>query len=107
MLNAPWIENKKQTMPTASPQSSLPPEQIYERLRNVVTDRLALTPEQISALRPELPIIQGLQLDSLAQVTLIAGIEDEFHIELDMEDRQRITTIADLITLIQERSAAN
>jgi acyl carrier protein len=93
-------------MTTASPQSSaLPPEQIYERLRAIVIDRLALTPEQIAALRPDMPIVQGLQLDSLATVTLIAGIEDEFHIELDMEDRERITTIADLITLIQERAA--
>jgi|ERR1700722_5334484 acyl carrier protein len=92
-------------MTTASSQSStLPPEQIYERLRAVVTERLSLTPEQLAALSPELPIVQGLQLDSLATVTLIAGIEDEFHIELDLEDRERITTIADLITLIQERA---
>jgi acyl carrier protein len=95
-------------MTTASSQSSaLPPEQIYERLRAVVTERLFLTPEQIEALRPDLPIVQGLQLDSLAQVTLLAGIEDEFHIELDMEDRQHITTIGDLVTLIQQRWAAN
>jgi acyl carrier protein len=92
---------------TPAPQSSaLPPEQIYERLRAVVTDRLDLTPEQIDSLNPDLPIVQGLQLDSLAQVTLIAGIEDEFHIELDMEDRQSITTIGDLVALIQQRSAA-
>lgn len=91
-------------MTTSSQSSTLPPEQIYERLRAVVTERLSLTPEQLTALRPELPIVQGLQLDSLATVTLIAGIEDEFHIELDLEDRERITTIADLITLIQERA---
>jgi acyl carrier protein len=92
-------------MTTASPQpSALPPEQIYERLRAIVTERLALTAEQIAALRPDLPIVQGLQLDSLATVTFIAGIEDEFHIELDLEDRERITTIADLISLIQERA---
>jgi acyl carrier protein len=92
-------------MTTASSQpSTLPPEQIYERLRAVVAERLSLTPEQLAAMRPDLPIVQGLQLDSLATVTLIAGIEDEFHIELDLEDRERITTIADLITLIQERA---
>jgi len=92
-------------MTTATPQpSAIPPDQIYERLRAVVSERLVLTPAQIDALGPDLPIIQGLQLDSLAQVTLIAGIEDEFHIELSLEDRQEITTIADLITLIQERA---
>jgi len=95
-------------MTTASSQSSsIPPEQIYERLRAVVSEHLVLTPEQIAALRPELPLVQGLELDSLATVTLIAGIEDEFQIELDVEDRQRITTIADLIALIQERSVAH
>jgi acyl carrier protein len=95
-------------MTTAGSQSSaIPPEQIYERLRVIVTERLVLTTEQIAALSPELPIVQGLQLDSLATVTLIAGIEDEFQIELDLEDRQRITTIADLIALIQQRSAAH
>jgi len=93
-------------MTTAS-TSALPPDQIYERLRAIVTERLILSPEQLDALGPDLPIVQGLQLDSLAQVTLIAGIEDEFHIELSLEDRESITTIADLITLIQERSAAS
>jgi acyl carrier protein len=95
-------------MTTSSSQSSaLPPEPIYDRLRAIVTERLDLTPEQIAALRPDLAIVQGLQLDSLAQVTLIAGIEDEFNIELSLEDRQSITTIADLIALIRERAAAN
>ncbi len=92
-------------MSTASSQPALPREQVYERLRSLVADRLMLSPEQISSLSPDLPIVQGLQLDSLAQVTLIAGIEDEFHIELDLDDRQSITTIGDLITLIQQRAA--
>jgi len=91
----------------SSPSPALSPEQIYDRLRAVVTERLDLTPEQIDDLSPDLPIVQGLQLDSLAQVTLLAGIEDEFHIELDMDDRQGITTIGDLVTLIQQRSAAH
>jgi acyl carrier protein len=95
-------------MSSASSQpSTLSREQIYERLRTVVTERLTLTPEQISSLAPGLPVVEGLQLDSLAQVTLIAGIEDEFHIELELEDRQRITTIADLVTLIQERASGH
>ncbi len=94
-------------MISSSQSAGLQPDQILERLRAIVTDRLDLTPEQIDALSPDLSIVEGLQLDSLAQVTLIAGIEDEFHIELDMDDRQRITTIGDLVTLIQQRSAAN
>lgn len=93
-------------MITSSQSSAFPPEQIYQRLLAVVADRLVLTPEQIDAINPDLPIVQGLQLDSLAQVTLLAGIEDEFHIELDMEDRQHINTVSDLVMLIQRRAVA-
>ena len=94
-------------MSSASPQpSTLLPEQIFERLRAIAAERLVLTPEQVSTFRPDSPVVEGLQLDSLAQVTLIAGIEDEFQIELSLEDRERITTIADLVALIQERLAA-
>jgi acyl carrier protein len=95
------------TNSTANPQPpAIPPNEIYERLLSVVSERLTLTPEQVESLHPDLSIVQGLQLDSLAQVTLIAGIEDEFHIELDMEDRQHINTIADLVALIQQKMAA-
>jgi acyl carrier protein len=85
---------------------ALSSEQIYERLRAIAIERLSLTPEQIESMRPDLPLVEGLQLDSLAQVTLIAAIEDEFGIVLEIEDRQRVTTIRDLVTLIRERSAA-
>jgi acyl carrier protein len=85
---------------------ALSSEQIYERLRAIAVERLSLTPEQIESMRPDLPLVEGLQLDSLAQVTLIAAIEDEFGIVLEIEDRQRVTTIQDLVTLIRERSAA-
>jgi acyl carrier protein len=82
------------------------PEQIYERLRAIAVERLSLTPEQIASMRPEQPIVEGLQLDSLAQVTLIAAIEDEFGVVLEMEDRERIHTLRDLVTLIRERAAS-
>jgi acyl carrier protein len=75
-------------MMSSSQSAGLQPDQILERLRAIVSDRLDLTPEQIDALSPDLPIVEGLQLDSLAQVTLIAGIEDEFHVELNRRSEQ-------------------
>jgi acyl carrier protein len=89
---------------TGSSPAPLSPEQIYQRLRAIAIERLSLTPEQIASMRPDLPLVEGLQLDSLAQVTLIAALEDEFGFELELEDRARITTIRDLVSLIQERS---
>jgi acyl carrier protein len=90
-------------MSTTSPQSpSLA--RIYSRLREIAVTQLELGPEKIESMRPDLPLVEGLQLDSLAQVTLMAAIEDEFGVEFELEDRQRITTVHDLVTVIQERS---
>ena len=90
---------------SASPPAA--PKQIFGRLLTVAKTQLSLTDEQIEKISPELPLVEGLQLDSLAQVTLIAAIEDEFGVEFELEDRQRITTIRDLVELIEERSASN
>jgi acyl carrier protein len=93
-------------MTTLSSRSSAP-DQIYARLRGIAAAELSLTPEQIGSMRPGLRLVEGLQLDSLAQVTLMAAIEDEFGIVFELEDRQRITTIADLVNVIEERLAAS
>ena len=85
-------------------QPALSAQQIYERLRAIAIERLSLTPEQIASMSPEQPIVEGLQLDSLAQVALIAAIEDEFGVVLELEDRQNIHTLADLVALIKERA---
>jgi acyl carrier protein len=88
-------------MSTTSPQPS-PPDQIYLRLKGIAETQLALTPEQMQRISPGLPLVEGFQLDSLAQVTLMAAIEDEFGVVIELEDRQRITTLGDLVTLIEE-----
>ena len=86
---------------------ALTAEAVLARLKTVVEQNLELKPEQLGALRFDTPIVEGLQLDSLAQVTLITSVEGEFGIEFELEDRQRLTTIRDLVQLIQERAAGN
>ncbi len=79
---------------------------ILEHLKTVARTELELTPSQVAAIGPDTVIVEGLQLDSLKQVVLLASIEDTFGFELTLEDRQELqamSTVADLIRFIQSR----
>ena len=79
---------------------------ILDYLKTVARTELELTPSQVTGIRPETVIVDGLQLDSLKQVVLLASIEDTFKFELTLEDRQELqamSTVADLIRFIQSR----
>ena len=78
--------------------------EVLEYLKGVALTELELRPEQVANIRPETIIVEGLQLDSLKQVILLANLEENFGFELTLEDRQQLlglTTVSDLIQFIQ------
>ncbi|MFB3828264.1 MAG: acyl carrier protein [Bryobacteraceae bacterium] len=80
-------------------------EAIYAYLRRVAGERLELAPGVLENLRPNAPLDEGLQLDSLAQVTLLAAIEEDLGVALEPEDRGRMESIDDLVRIIAEKCA--
>jgi acyl carrier protein len=84
--------------------SKITGQEIVAYLKKTAQEQLNLTPAELAKVDLEFPIVEGLQLDSLAQVTLISAIEDDFGIVLELEDREQIRTVQDLVRLIQERS---
>src|SRR4051812_35948149 len=80
-------------------------EEIIVYLKKTAQEQLNLTPEQLSQINLDLPIVEGLQLDSLAQVTLISAIEDDFGMVLEPEDREQIRSVKDLVRMIQEKAS--
>lgn len=79
-------------------------EAVLARLKTLAGERLELSPEKLETLRPESNIGEGLQFDSLAQVTLLAAIEDEFGFAIEFEDREHLRTVGDLVQLIRART---
>ena len=80
--------------------------EVLEYLKGVALTELELRPEQVANIRPETIIVEGLQLDSLKQVILLANLEENFGFEMTLEDRQQLlalTTVSDLIQFIQNR----
>lgn len=74
---------------------------VLAHLRAIAAEKLELPPAQLALITPDLALVEGLQLDSLAQVTLLAAIEDDFGMTIDFEDREKIHTVADLVNLIR------
>jgi acyl carrier protein len=80
-------------------------QQIYDRLCVLASERLTLPAGALAQLHPTTSLVEGLQLDSLAQVTFLAALEDEFRIMLEPEDRESVVTVHDLVAVIQRRIA--
>ena len=56
-------------------------------------------------LRPEMHLVEDLELDSLKLLTLAVEIENHFRICLDEEDETAIETVADLVQAIERKVA--
>src|SRR5512132_1557638 len=89
-------------------QPALTESAILERLRACAIEALELPPDQIPAMTTALPLVEGLRLDSLRQVVLLARIEEEYGFEFDPDDLAPLRadgTLGDLVRVIQRRSA--
>jgi len=82
------------------------PESILSHLRQVAQEQLNMTPQQIEALRPDARIVDGLELDSLAQVVLMTSIEHDFGCTFSPDELQGVETVNDLLELILSRVGA-
>lgn len=57
------------------------------------------------AVEPSMRLVEDLKLDSIQLLTLAMEVEDRFRICLDEDDEDLIHTVADLVNLIQKKSA--
>jgi len=93
-------------MSTSDPEgpSKANKEEILSHLKQIAIEKLELTPEQISRIRLDAPLVEILELDSLAQVVFIFEIEDHYGFTFELEEREQLHTIEDLVKVIQARA---
>jgi len=53
--------------------------------------------------RPEMDLVEDLQLDSLKLLTLAVPVENHFHISLDTANEVRIRRVSDLVSAIEQK----
>jgi acyl carrier protein len=72
----------------------------YEQVKGIIVELLGVDESKIT---PEARFREELEADSLDLVELIMAFEDKFGGEISDEDAQKITTVGEAVTYIDER----
>lgn len=71
----------------------------FEKLQKIIAEVLNLSEEEI---RPDSTFVDDLGADSLDVFQIIMGIEEEFDIEIDNGEAEKITTVQDAVDQIKK-----
>ena len=77
-------------------------EEIAERIKGIIVEQLGVGADEVT---PEASFIEDLGADSLDIVELIMALEEEYDIEIPDEDAEKIQTVKDVISYVEERQA--
>lgn len=71
----------------------------FEKLQDIIADVLNVQKEDI---KPETTFVDELGADSLDIFQIIMGIEEEFDIEIDNDEAEKIVTVQDAVDQIKK-----
>ena len=72
---------------------------IAERIKEIIVDKLGVEPSEVT---PEASFANDLGADSLDTVELIMEFEKEFNISIPDEAAEKIVSVGDSITYLEE-----
>jgi len=72
----------------------------FEQVKSIIVELLAVDPAKVTK---EARFREDLEADSLDLVELIMEFEDEFGGEISDEDAQKITTVGDAVSFLEEK----
>ncbi|MBT2731572.1 acyl carrier protein [Carnobacterium sp. ISL-102] len=71
----------------------------FEKIKKIIVERFGIDEEKVTK---ELTFKEDLGADSLDVVELVMELEDVFGTEISDEDAERINTVGDAVTHIEE-----
>ena len=74
---------------------------VEEKVRDIIVEQLGVSPDEVV---PEALFIDDLGADSLDIVELVMAIEEEFDLEIPDDDAERMQTIGDAISYVEEKT---
>ncbi|MBR3603225.1 MAG: acyl carrier protein [Elusimicrobiaceae bacterium] len=75
-------------------------ENVQERVKNLIVEHLGVEPDQV---KPEAQFVNDLGADSLDTVEFIMALEEEFDIEIPDDKAEKIKTVGEAISYIEEK----
>ena len=74
---------------------------VEDKVRDIIVEQLGVAPEEVV---PEASFIDDLGADSLDIVELVMAIEEEFSLEIPDDDAEKLQSIGDAISYVEERT---
>lgn len=75
---------------------------VEEKVKKIIVDQLGVSADQVT---PDAAFVDDLGADSLDLTELIMAMEEEFGIEIDDEDAQKMSKVKDVLAYIQSKIA--
>ena len=72
---------------------------VEKRVKEIIVEQLGVTPDEVTN---EASFVEDLGADSLDTVELVMAFEEEFGIEISDEDAEKIKTVQDAVSYIDE-----
>lgn len=76
---------------------------VEDKVRDIIVEQLGVSPDEVV---PEASFIDDLGADSLDIVELVMAIEEEFDLEISDDDAEKMQTIGDAISYVDEKTKA-
>ena len=73
---------------------------IEAKVKTIIVDQLGVSADEV---KPEAKFVDDLGADSLDLTELIMAMEEEFDIEIDDEEAQKLVKVQDAINYIQSK----
>jgi acyl carrier protein len=77
---------------------------VEDKIKSIIAEQLGVKVEEAI---PAASFIDDLGADSLDTVELIMALEEEFNVEIPDEDAEKMSTVGDAISYIQEKSGSD
>ncbi len=74
---------------------------VEEKVKNIIVDQLGVSLEEV---KEEASFVEDLGADSLDLTELIMAMEEEFGVEIEDEDAQKILKVKDAIDYISKNA---
>ena len=76
-------------------------DEVFETIRDIAAEQLDVDKDEITL---DTSFTDDLEADSLDLVELIMALEEEFDIEISDEDAEKISTVSDAVSYVNENS---